>query len=259
MKEGCRLARRSVARLHQFNTRLGFRRRQAPSLSGTAGGRLQSFLSALRQSWMPGTALMAAALAVAFSLAAPAQAAPGDECAGMASPADEIACLRNALAKSQAELDRNRSGAGSRPAEAPPGPAPAPAMLPRAAETSAPAPSPSPASQPAQAARPAAPASPPARDAAADLGAEQVAGNRVPLDQWPVLRATIVAMDTDREGLFTLDLDNGQQWKQVEMPSIQISFRKGRTYSVEISKSGFGGYRMDILEMKRKIVVRRLK
>jgi hypothetical protein len=92
------------------------------------------------------------------------------------------------------------------------------------------------------------------------MGAEQLSRARdaSEREERPVLQATIVSNVVDREGLLNLVLDNGQRWKQVERPSIQIQLRSKANYTCEITPSGFGGYRMFIPEIKRTIVVRRV-
>jgi len=72
-------------------------------------------------------------------------------------------------------------------------------------------------------------------------------------------RAIVVASSRGPQGLLTLQLDNRQVWRQTEQTGIPLSLRRGRTYPVEISGSGFGGYRMRFENNGRVIVVRRLQ
>jgi hypothetical protein len=69
----------------------------------------------------------------------------------------------------------------------------------------------------------------------------------------------VAAAGSDAQGLLTLQLNNGQVWRQTEQAGIPLSLRRGRTYPVEISGSGFGGYRMRFENNGRVIVVRRLQ
>lgn len=172
---------------------------------------------------------------------AQSQSAPGDECAASAAPADEIACLRRAL-KEKTDALAARSG---RPPERKPEPAP-----PVRAQAD-PMPPAAPVAQPVRR------ESPVVARAEQDLGREQLPGT--PREAETGLQALVVSAQEDREGLFRIALGNGQVWKQVERPSVQIIVKGGRQYPVEITKSGFGGYRMYFNDLRRTIVVKRLQ
>jgi len=153
-----------------------------------------------------------------------AQIATSADCERLSSQADEIACLRNALDQSRAALQgRKERGESTKPLQ-----------LKHAA---------------ASVARP-------------DLGSEQVADHAVHPKNKPAARsisATVVASSSGPQGLLTLKLDNRQVWRQTEQAGIPLSLRRDRTYPVEISGSGFGGYRMRFQNNGRVIVVRRLQ
>lgn len=214
----------------------------------------KGYRGALMQGALVATVLPAAALLLIGALTpvsiARAQM-PVDECAGKASQAEEIACLRRALAASRGSATPDQAGIPA-PArgKAATAPTPAPKRDARVAQKpeqrAVPAPAPAP--------RPAAQAS-----AVANMGAEQLAGpRRKDAEAKPAMQAVVVASEEDHEGLLMLHLDSGQRWKQVERPSLQIIVKKGNNYPVEISRSGFGGYRMYFPNMHRTIVVKRI-
>jgi hypothetical protein len=165
-----------------------------------------------------------AALALAIGAPAVAQTSNSADaappCTGLPNPADEIACLRALLG----------------PAPAPPQPA-------------APQPEPEPEPEP---------------EPGSALGAEQVAARQpAPVGTRPAeptgVTALVVEARKDARGLLVMLLDNGQIWRQDESLAIPLRLdAQGRT-PVEISRSGFGGYRMDFPEFDRRIVVSRLR
>jgi hypothetical protein len=176
------------------------------------------------------TIVAATALAgLAHSGAAQAQSPAADVCAGLATQAEEIACLRGALQESRAAVARERKPSGP--------PSATPAAPPHAAELRQVAPE--------------------------QLGAEQVASSRRPpaetQPEQEQVRAVAEAVRTDHLGLVTLRLDNGQVWQQAEARGVPLRLRADRQYAVEISPSGFGGYRMHFTDTGRQIVVRRLQ
>lgn len=194
---------------------------------------------------------IAAGASLAFLLvAAPAGAQQGvaDVCAGMATPAEEIACLRGALAESRANRARTREDGI--------------AAGPPVANPIAPAAPPAPEVVQQRQALP--PAAVPARQAE-QLGAEQVAvarrepRARAPKPEQDRMQALAAAVRTDHLGLVTLRLDNGQIWQQAEARGVPLRLRDDRQYPVEISPSGFGGYRMQFTDLGRQIVVKRLQ
>ena len=159
------------------------------------------------------------ALALAQAVPAVAQNANAEQCSGTSSPAEEIACLRRALAKSQAQ-----AGTRDRPAaQTQPSPAAAPAGL--GAEQVA-------------VSHPASRAAEPSR---------------------PQMTAIATPVAADHLGLITLRLENGQLWRQTESGGTPLRLADGRPYPVEIAASGFGGYRMRFPEIGRQIVVKRLR
>lgn len=180
---------------------------------------------------------IAAAIALvgpACAGAAMAQDAAADPCQGLAQ-AEEIACLRGALQASRAvppQVENFREDSEAAPQSAAPT---APQATPQAPET---------AERPGD-----------------RLGREQVTASRREERKAPApprLQADAAAIRTDHLGLVTLRLDNGQVWQQTEARGVPLRLGADRSYRVEISPSGFGGYRMNFTEMGRQIVVRRL-
>jgi hypothetical protein len=162
---------------------------------------------------------------------AAAQIATTADCARMPNSTEEIACLRHALEQSREALRGKRDEDSKHPAP----------------ELEQPVDSPVAASQ--QAARP-------------GLGAEQVrtgAAHREPQQRLRRVSATVTRTSTDARGLLTLQLDNGQIWQQAEKSGVPLLLRPDGHYSIEISGSGFGGYRMHFSDSGRMLVVRRLR
>ncbi len=177
------------------------------------------------------------------------QSQASDQCAAQPSPADEIACLRRALKEKTDALARTQSAAPAAPRSA-------------ASQPVAPAAT----TAPARAAPPAVAASapPPApmvADRGENLGQEQLPGSRSRDDaaaQNSGVPAVVLSAREDREGLLRITLENGQVWKQFERPSTQILLKEQQKYSVEIARSGFGGYRMYFPDLHRTIAVKRI-
>lgn len=176
-----------------------------------------------------------AVLGLALSAcSAAAQALPEDQCAQLEDPEAEIVCLRAALAATRQ----------ARPAEAEP----------RAVE-------------PARAGAPAAAATvaPSARagaGAAAELGREQVARAADaprPASDSEALVERIADFRTDRTGALIMQLENGQIWRQVEDVDLPLRLDSGERPEVEITRSGFGGYRMHFPAMNRTVSVARIR
>ena len=159
-----------------------------------------------------------------------------EECARAPSPEEELACLREALAASREALRR-----------AEPTPAPStPFAVPQGREVAT------------------APAAPPAvATPAVELGEEQVARTEPAIDAQPdrsgALTASVTDVRTDLRGLLVMQLDNGQIWRQDERVGGPIRLSGNEAADVEITRSGFGGYRMRFLELGRKIAVSRLR
>jgi len=198
----------------------------------------RSCMTSVPVSFTLSRALLASAFACAVAVASSgAQAQTADECASKPTPAEEIACLRGALKEKTDALERAQSGA-----------APAPGNV----------------AQPVQSvqASPAVPAGAKAVNPADDLGREQLASTRENRDAAPAkaagLQTMVFSVTTDREGLFRIKLENGQVWKQAERPSVPIPIRSEQRYPVEITKSGFGGYRMYFPDLGRTMVVKRV-
>jgi hypothetical protein len=160
-----------------------------------------------------------------------AQTLPEDQCAQLEDPEAEITCLRAALAATrQAQQGTN---AQTRSAQS----APAPAVSANVQT------SPSP---------PAAPAP--------DLGSEQLASaafvEPAPQDREAVV-STITDFRTDRNGRLIVQLENDQIWRQVESLAVPVRFNAEDRVRVEITRSGFGGYRMTFPDLDRRISVSR--
>lgn len=191
-----------------------------------------------------GIALGALVLAAASATTpASGQIATAQDCARKSSQAEELACLREALARSEAARRGDESVQAATPPQT------------RSAEVS----------QQAQP-MPAAPAPPPVRTAsrpAQQLGDEQLPSVAAEADRNAVERAQIHAAVTtakaDPRGGLTLWLDNGQVWQQAEQPGVPLSLAQDKPHPVEITRSGFGGYRMRFADSGRKIVVKRLQ
>lgn len=181
--------------------------------------------------------IAASALAGLAAAANAQSSSAADVCKGMPTPAEEIACLRGALEESRSALSRERGGSVA-----------APPAAPEVVQQR----------QSAPAAVPTAPAR-----AAERLGQEQVAGARrearPPEPEPDRIRALASAVQTDPRGFITLQLDNGQVWRQSEKPDVPLQLRQDRQYPVEIRSSGFGGYRMRFTEIGRQIAVRRVQ
>jgi len=158
-----------------------------------------------------------------------------EECARASSPEEELACLRAALAASREALRR---------AEPPPPPAP-PAQPQRREVATAPA------------------AAPTAADRPPELGQEQVARAEPTGDgdenRAGTLKARVTDVREDQRGLLVMQLDNGQIWRQDDIVGGPIPLGESRQASVEITRSGFGGYRMRFPELGRRIAVSRLR
>lgn len=159
-----------------------------------------------------------------------AQSPTADACTGLATQSEEIACLRGALQESRAAQARATQTAPQTPVT------PAPSVAPQRSTTPT--------------------------TTTWDLGAEQVTASRKSVDVRPEpqrLRAVATAVSTNYLGLVTLQLDNGQIWQQAEGRGVPLRLKTDRTYPVEISPSGFGGYRMSFGDSGREIVVTRLQ
>ena len=169
-----------------------------------------------------------AAAAALGTTAGKAQDAASAECVGLADPAAEIACLRQALEASR----KAQAGAAARPdrATAPAAPAAAPA---------------------------------PVAERPAVLGDEQLprpaSPPRAEQSDPDVVAAAITAWRTDRRGLLVMQLDNGQIWRQDEATDLPVRIDESGQVRVEIARSGFGGYRMSFTDLGRKIAVSRLR
>jgi len=150
----------------------------------------------------------------------------GDErsiCSGLADEAAEIACLRAALAANR--------------------PAPATARI-----------------DDAKGGDPASPLSAAVDHRPADLGTEQLPP-RGAREQASAARidARVVAATADPAGLLTVQLDNGQSWQQTDMSGVPLRANWVERQPVEITRSGFGGYRMRFPDKDRQLPVRRLR
>ena len=72
------------------------------------------------------------------------------------------------------------------------------------------------------------------------------------------LLATVVATQRDHRGRLTVRLDNGQTWQQAEASAIPLRLQAGSS-EIEITRSGFGGYRLRVPALGRRIAVRRVE
>jgi hypothetical protein len=181
------------------------------------------------------------ACSVLASLPATGQTLPEDECARLDDPEAEITCLRAALAAT-----RQAQQAPQPAVPATPGAAPANQAVPAAAAAAA-------AVAAEQTAAPSARPEP-------DLGSEQLARatsvERVEEDQERLV-STVSDFRTDRNGRLIMQLENGQIWRQVESVAVPVRFNAEDRVRVEITRSGFGGYRMSFPDLDRRISVSR--
>ncbi len=96
---------------------------------------------------------------------------------------------------------------------------------------------------------------------AALFGAEQVTAESGAFMRQPPRNMTgqITVVQTDARGLLVMQLDNGQVWRQTERERFPVNIDLSRAEPVEISESGFGGYRMLLLASDRRIRVQRVR
>jgi hypothetical protein len=173
-----------------------------------------------RNSVLLGGTLLAFSTSLA-QLAVGAQANTAVEnCARLRTPSEEIACLRKALQQDQ--------------------PAAAPDTSASAAEA------------------------PAARATDYDsFGAEQLADARDRAergeDDPEGFNATVTRARVDLRGRWLLELDNNQLWLETEHGLTPLRLDESRNYTVELRRSRFGGYRMRIVEMDRRITVKRVR
>lgn len=99
-----------------------------------------------------------------------------------------------------------------------------------------------------------------------ELGAEQVAARNNTLvasrneeAQRDAITARIVSFETQHRGRFVFELDNGQVWRQTEVPDMEFRLRDDDAMDVEIWRSGFGGYRMRVADRRQILKVERLE
>jgi len=156
------------------------------------------------------------------------------DCAGKPSKDAEITCLRDALERSRRALEGDATPLPQHPtdveeARAPTRPSPAPAPAARGAE----------------------------------LGTEQLKARQKPPKATPAESTafSVVVADatTDARGIVTLRLENGQVWREKEQPDVPVRLEPNTRYQAELSRSGFGGYRLRILDKNRTIVVERVR
>jgi hypothetical protein len=198
------------------------------------GLRMGTTRMGIRAAWI---SCLAIGAAMAAPQAASAQEAAIEACRATPSDAERIACLEDALREASSGVRIPIpfvGGGGDRPADAAP-PAPAASN------------------------------SPPAES----MGAEQVAVREGTFDDDDDdddnddaalrMNATIAVLQTDSRGLLVMQLDNGQVWRQTESVGVPILLDMDDPQPVEISTSGFGGYRMQLLGPDRRIIVERVR
>lgn len=181
-------------------------------------------------------------LAIAASAVA-AQRLPEDECARLKDAEAEIICLRAALAATR---------------QAQPGEEPKPIETARANSQSSSAESNS--EEPLAGVLPS--AGQPARALLPELGREQIAGADGaprPARDPEVLVDRISDFRRDRTGALIMQLESGQIWRQVENVDLPLRLDEGERPQVEVTRSGFGGYRMHFPAMNRTVSVSRLR
>ena len=165
-----------------------------------------------------------------------AQTLPEDECARLEDPEAEIICLRAALAATR----QAQPTVEAVPAQSSSG---RPAFEGALSATVSSSERPAPVSTP-------------------ELGREQVArpaGAPRPASDPEVLVDRISDFRADRNGALIMQLENGQIWRQVENIDLPLRLNEGEQTQVEITRSGFGGYRMHFPAMNRTISVSRIR
>lgn len=109
----------------------------------------------------------------------------------------------------------------------------------------------------------------PAASAAERMGAEQVAVREGTFDDPDPaggagddglrMEARITRTEIDRGNLLVVQLDNGQVWRQTQSQSIPVRIDLAQDQPVVVTTSGFGGYRMRIVTLNRRIPVERIR
>lgn len=87
----------------------------------------------------------------------------------------------------------------------------------------------------------------------ASRGAERFAA---PEGEIQRIEAAITETLTNRSGLAVFLLDNGQMWRQVDTASLP-NVRPGD--KVTVSRAGLGGYHLDLVRQKRRVLVKRMR
>ena len=165
-----------------------------------------------------------------------AQTLPEDECARLEDPEAEIICLRAALAATR----QAQPTVEAVPAQSSSG---RPAFEGALSATVSSSERPAPVSTP-------------------ELGREQVArpaGAPLPESDQEAFDDRISDFRADRNGALIMQLENGQIWRQVENIDLPLRLNEGEQTQVEITRSGFGGYRMHFPAMNRTISVSRIR
>ena len=178
---------------------------------------------------------VAIGLAISASSLA-AQTLPEDECARLEDPEAEIVCLRAALAATRQAQPTFEAV----PAQSSSG---RPAFEGALSATVSSSERPAPVSTP-------------------ELGREQVArpaGAPRPASDPEAFVDRISDFRADRNGALIMQLESGQIWRQVENVDLPLRLDEGQRAQVEITRSGFGGYRMHFPAMNRTIGVSRIR
>lgn len=108
-------------------------------------------------------------------------------------------------------------------------------------------------------------ASVPKGDQPTGLGAEQVVARSQTIAELDAKKneTAVAASLTDfaitRSGTYVFFLDNGQIWKQKPADSNRFRLSKKRDYTVKVSQGAVSGYRLEIEEMRRSMLVERIK
>ncbi|MEX6633098.1 hypothetical protein [Hyphococcus lacteus] len=105
----------------------------------------------------------------------------------------------------------------------------------------------------------------PNKDQPTGLGAEQVVARNQTISETDAKNSEkdVIASLTDfavtRSGTYVFFLDNGQIWKQKPADSNRFRLSKKRDYTVKVSQGALSGYRLEIEEMRRSMLVERIK
>ena len=95
------------------------------------------------------------------------------------------------------------------------------------------------------------------------LGAEQVTArmrtNREEPQRPESVDARLEDFAVTRDGFIVFFLDNGQVWRQASADGARLRLSSKRDYAVSVAKGALSGYRLTIKELRRAVLVERIK